>query len=288
MGHKVQKLEDGFYSISGAAVDARGKLYFVDHHQQRIYSWSKDGGLSVERDNPLDPVNLAFDSSGNLIVRSSFGAEGTVYSFKPGAPETELQVIAPTAATAHKGATIALPVNYWVNGEFKDQLNLKTYRYTTLGEMFAQGMARATPKEYVSPDGSLVLRQARVFDQGPPDHVGYRFSNDLQSYGLIAAKPGSRVFISNESEDKTYSGRLNDDGTVSDLKVFAARGGEGVAVAPDGNVYIANGQIFVYAPGGKQIGRIDVPERPIQILFGGTDGHTLFILAHHALYSVRV
>ena len=37
----------------------------------------------------------------------------------------------------------------------------------------------------------------------------------------------------------------------------------------------------------KEIGRIDVPERPLQILFGGADGRTLFILTHHALYAVR-
>jgi sugar lactone lactonase YvrE len=74
---------------------------------------------------------------------------------------------------------------------------------------------------------------------------------------------------------------------VSDLKLFAERGGEGVAVAPNGNVYLANGQIFVYDPSGKEIGRIDVPERPLQILFGGSDGRTLFILAHHALYAVK-
>jgi hypothetical protein len=58
-GSRVEKLEDGFFSISGAAVDASGKLYFVDRHQQRIYSWSKGQGLTVERDNPLDRVNLA-------------------------------------------------------------------------------------------------------------------------------------------------------------------------------------------------------------------------------------
>ena len=55
-----------------------------------------------------------------------------------------------------------------------------------------------------------------------------------------------------------------------------------------GNVYVANGQIFVYDRQGKQIGRIDVPERPIDIVFGGADGRTLFILAHHALFSVKV
>ncbi len=69
----VKKLEDGFFSISGAAVDAAGKLYFIDHHNQRIYSWSEKQGLSIERDNPLDPVNLAFDKSGNLLVLSSAG-----------------------------------------------------------------------------------------------------------------------------------------------------------------------------------------------------------------------
>jgi hypothetical protein len=29
-------------------------------------------------------------------------------------------------------------------------------------------------------------------------------------------------------------------------------------------------------------------ERPLQLIVGGTDKRTLFILAHHALYSVRL
>ncbi len=69
----VIQLAGGFFSISGAAVDSSGKLYFVDHHEQRIYGWSAAEGLTVERDNALDPVNLAFDRSGNLLVVSSAG-----------------------------------------------------------------------------------------------------------------------------------------------------------------------------------------------------------------------
>jgi sugar lactone lactonase YvrE len=53
-------------------------------------------------------------------------------------------------------------------------------------------------------------------------------------------------------------------------------------------VSVANGQVFVYTPAGKQIARIDVPQRPINILFGGSDGRTLYILAHRALYFVAV
>jgi len=72
------------------------------------------------------------------------------------------------------------------------------------------------------------------------------------------------------------------------LKPFAERGGESVAVDAKGNVYVANGQIFAYNPVGKLIGEIDVPERPIDIVFGGAGHRTLFILAHHALFAATL
>ena len=53
-------------------------------------------------------------------------------------------------------------------------------------------------------------------------------------------------------------------------------------------MFVANGQVFVYGPDGRALGRIDVPERPLQILFGGADGRTLFILTHHSLYAAQV
>jgi sugar lactone lactonase YvrE len=31
-----------------------------------------------------------------------------------------------------------------------------------------------------------------------------------------------------------------------------------------------------------------VPERPIDIVFGGPDRRTLFVLSHHALFSVKI
>jgi sugar lactone lactonase YvrE len=34
------------------------------------------------------------------------------------------------------------------------------------------------------------------------------------------------------------------------------------------------------------VGRIDVPERPLQLIFGGEGGKTLFVLTHHSLYAV--
>jgi hypothetical protein len=287
-GAKIEKLADGFFSISGAAVDTAGKLFFVDHHQQRIFGWSALEGLTIERDNPLDPVNLAFDKAGDLLVLSSDGAQGTVYSFRPGSPADQLTLLASQPAASHPGASALLPVNYWNNGEFQDQLDFNTLRYTTLAEIFARDVSTPTSSEYVAPDGSVFLRSARVFQQGPPDSSGWRFSDSLDTYGFISAAPGQRVHVSSASEDRTYSAVVGADGTLSDLEIFAERGGESVAVDASGNVYVANGQIFVYNAAGKQIAEIDVPERPIDIIFGGADRRMLFILAHHALFAVEL
>ena len=82
-GTKIRKLEDGFFSISGAAVDAAGKLYFADRWRQRIYGWSAAEGLRRARSSPgsgesgVRPV-------GNLLVLSSAGAQSTVYQFPSG------------------------------------------------------------------------------------------------------------------------------------------------------------------------------------------------------------
>jgi DNA-binding beta-propeller fold protein YncE len=285
---QVRKLEDGFYSISGAAVDASGKLYFVDHHEQRIYGWSAAEGLTVERDNPLDPVNLGFDKSGNLLVLSSAGPEGTVYSFRPGSPEDQIRILTAQETKPRLHATALLPMNFWNNGEFKDQLDFDNLTYKTLAQMFAQDVATPKAKEYVSLDGSIFLPAARTFQQGPSDDAGWRFSDNLDAYGFVNAAPGHRVYVSSESEDVTYSALVGADGALSALEPFVQRGGESVAVDGNGNVYVANGQIFVYNSHGKEIARLDVSERPLDLVFGGADHRTLFILAHHALFAVQI
>ncbi|MEN3745997.1 glycosyl hydrolase family 28-related protein [Sphingomonas sp. HF-S3] len=282
----VQLLAQGFYSIGGGATDASGKLYFIDRQFHRIHGWSARDGLSIVADAPLDPVNLAVDASGNLLVLSSDGPEATVYSIPPDKP-ADVTLIAPTRATERRGARVVIPGSFWNNGEFRDQYDPATDRFTTLAEMFARDMAVPKTRSYVSPDGSLALPAFRVWQQGPANHLGWRFSDTLDTYGWITGKVGERVYIANGSENRTYSGLLGAGGTVTDLKPFAPRGGESVAVGPDGRVYVANGQIFIYAPDGSEAGRLAVPDRPLQLVFGGADGRTLFILTHHALYSAR-
>ena len=73
-GAAVRKLADGFFNISGGAAAPNGDFYFVDAQWQRIHRWSvADSRLSTVHDAPLEPVNLAFDKAGNLLVVSYAG-----------------------------------------------------------------------------------------------------------------------------------------------------------------------------------------------------------------------
>ena len=81
---------------------------------------------------------------------------------------------------------------------------------------------------------------------------------------------------------------LDEVGKLSNLREVHPRGGYSTSIDKDGNLYVADGQIFVYDKTGKEINRINIPERPISITFGGKDGNTLFATTQNSLYSVRV
>ena len=287
-GTEVKRLAGNFEALGGGIVDSHGRLYFVDRIGQRIYSWSADKGLNIVSSHPLDAINLAVDRSDNLLVLSSSGYEAAVYSLNPKDLDGTITRIEAQPAGAHPDAALAMPVNWWVNGEFRDQYDPARDEFNTLAELFARDVSTGPDRQYASPDGSVVLPAFRVFHQGPPDHRGWRFSHTLDTYGFTIAKPGTSLYISNASEARIYTATLGAKGSLENLKVFTERGGESVVNDASGRVYVANGQIFVYSSNGEEVGRIDVPDRPLQLVIGGADRSTLFILTHHALYSVSL
>jgi hypothetical protein len=268
-GAKVEKLAGGFFNISGGAVDSTGDLYFVDARSQTIYCWSaRTHQLSKIRDNPLDAVQLFFDKSGDLMV-VSYAGNGTVYTFKPRAQNDNIILLPAVPAAPRPGSTPVLPVDYWRNEND-----------------FLETIPVAQPYQFISPDGTTFLPAGANFVTGEL-YYGSKLNNTLRAFGFAPAVAGQPYYVSDENGEKTYTARVEPDGTLSDLKLFTERGGESVTVDDKGNVYIAAGQIFAYDPSGHLIDTIDIPERPSQLLFGGCDGHTLFILARRSLYAVR-
>jgi sugar lactone lactonase YvrE len=263
-------LSGGFFNASSAAVDSHGRLYFVDTIKQSIYRYlPAEKRLELVRDHPIDPANIFFDRSDNLMV-VSYAGTGTVYAFGPDMPAGEGQILKAQPAKSRPGLTPILAIDQW---RFNSERN--------------PDKGGTKPWQYVSPDGSTYLPAGEDFVGGAL-YYGIKMANVLRAFTLGKAKPGKTFYVSDEEQKTTYSAQVNADGSLTQIKLFTNQGGESVAVGPDGKVYIAASQIYVYRADATPAGEIDVPERPTSIVFGGERDQTLFILARTSLYSATV
>ena len=172
-------------------------------------------------------------------------------------------------AATRPSMTPVLPVDYWRNEND-----------------FLEMIPTRKPYQFVSPDGTTFFPAGEDFVTGGL-YYGSKLNDTLRAFGLAPVVTADATYVTDESGEKTYVGTVGTDGTISNPKLFTERGGEGLAVDEKGNVYIAAGQVFVFNPEGTLIDTIEIPERPSQLLFGGSDGHTLFILARSSLYTVQ-
>ena len=267
---EARRITGGFFNPSSATVDSRGNVYFTDTVKQHIYRYLPTSKrLEIVRDTPIDAANLFFDKSDNLMA-VSYAGTGTVYTFKPDAPSSEITILKPQPATTRPGMTPVLPIDHW---RFDAEQN------TDIGA--------PAPWQYVSPDGNTYLPAGEDFVSGQL-YYGIKMADILRAFTLGKANAGKTFYVSDERQKKTYTAMVKDDGSLSNVKLFATQGGESLAIGPDGNIYLAAGQIYIYRPDGTPAGEIDVPERPTSIVFGGKDRRTLYILARTSLYSAPV
>jgi hypothetical protein len=267
---RVDKLAGDFLALGGGAVDAKGKLYFIDR-QLPPHPWLvRRKGLSIV------PITARSGqprgrSIGHLMVLSSDGPEATVYSSIPAIRPASARDRA-DARRDRAGARVALPGSFWNNGEFRDQYDPASDRIHDARRDVRARHGRA--------QGARICLARR--QPGLPAFASGSRARPIISAGAspIRSTPMAGSPARSASASMSPTDRRNGPiaacsapaALVTDLKPFAARGGESVAVGPDGRVYVANGQVFVYGADGRELGRIDVPERPLQILFGGPDG----------------
>ncbi len=261
------RVATGFRSIDGLVAGPAGEVYFVDALANRIHRWSAAGGLTVATDAIPQPVALALDRSGGLLV---VARHGNVYAWRPGAPEETIQVVEPVPAAPRPGAVAWVPASRWRDGH--DWLEANT---------------RREPWHYVSPDGSIFIPAPENFP-ARPGRRGWGTIDLARTYALVPAAAGSTVFVADEFGQTTWSFSDGADGTLSAPHKFAEEGEAGTVVDAAGNVYVCAGHVFVYDRAGRLLGTIAVPERPAALALGGADGRTLFIAARTSLYAVTL
>lgn len=286
----VQRLATGFEFAEGMTRDSKGNVYFSEQHKRRIYKWSiETETVSMVADFPWEPLSLACDTKDNLLVifkynpqpgykiggvqesvpvlpdaaGSTFSAWGNsgfatwVYSINPSNPEETITLLPRVnSGSVKKVARAFYPSNRWRDLHDFDRISV------------------AVPEKcFVATDGVTIIPEC--YDLA-------------RSSSVLEAIPGKPFYAADEFNRRMVKMDVAPDGTLSNLKYFVEQAEFGSAVDNKGNVYVADGDIYIYDRDGKKTGIIKVPERPASIQFGGRDGKTLFIAARSSLYSVKI
>ncbi|HEX7071939.1 MAG TPA: SMP-30/gluconolactonase/LRE family protein, partial [Rhodothermales bacterium] len=283
----VNRVATGFDFAVGLTSDSKGNVYFAETRRKRIYKWSAETGMvTLLADFPRPPFALATDTQDNLLVvarydpqpgflvggeqervkrlpddnpaYSSWGNSGwasLAYSIDPDYPDDTFEVM-PRVATADIDA---FEKAWYPSGR---------WHYT-----FDRASVYYPDSAFVAPDGVTFIPE--VYDIG-------------RTADLELALPGGVIHGADVIAKRTVRIDVGEKGRLSNLREILPRGESSYAVDRNGNLYVADGQIFVYDADLNEIDRIDLPERPISIAFGGENGDILFATTVNSLYAVRV
>ena len=80
--------------------------------------------------------------------------------------------------------------------------------------------------------------------------------------GIIGTPDGKLLYVTDPGNKKTFVYTINKDGTLSNKKLFAEQGSDGMTMDNEGNVYLTAKVVEVYNKKGEKIETIEVPERP--------------------------
>jgi gluconolactonase len=263
-GAKVEKLAGDFLFTEGPTCDQAGNLFFVDQPNNRIMEWSVDGKLSTFMQPSSYANGMSFDAKGNLIACAD--EHNQLWSI---APDKTVSVL----VTNFEGKYLNGPNDVWVAPNGAMYLTDPFYKRTWWDHT------------------TMALTNQEVFYLSPDRKNLMRVTDDLKQPNGIAGTPdGKTLFVSDIRAGQTWRYDIQPDGSLSNKKLFCAKGSDGMTIDTEGNLYLTasgptNG-VTVVGKNGQQVEVIPVPEHPANVSFGGTNHQTLFITARTGFYSV--
>ena len=285
----VNKLAEGFEFAAGITADSKGNVYFGENRLKKIYKWdASKQSLSLLADYPWKPFSLATDTKDNVLVifrydpqpgylvdeaqetvprlpddnpmysgwgNSGWAARG--YSIDPENPDETFKPL-PRIVTKDAGNVqkMIIPAHRW-RGDFNR-------------------VVMAMPENsFLAPDQVTIIPE--TYDLG-------------RSASFLSVTPGQSepVFVAHENNKTTVRLDVNADGSLTNLKTAYPQGQYSSATDKNGNLYIADGEIFVYDKSGREIRRICLEERPISIAIGGKDFNILFVTTSKSLFGINI
>jgi gluconolactonase len=284
--------------LEGPAVDADGSVFFSDIAGNRIMRMDSKGALSVFRADSGRTNGNCFDARGRLI--SCEGGEqgaGRRRIVRSDLSRNQMDVLTEKYESKRYNAPNDLCVDTRGRVWFTDP-----YYGPDRGhlEMDVEGVYRIDP--VAVPSDREVWKVMRVLTQKQVERPnGIAITPDDKTLYVIDSHPrpgGNR---------KIWAFDVAKDGTLDRQRLVydfgKGRGGDGMKLDMDGNLWVAAGisvlrgpgetldnppGVYVISPQGKLLKRIPIPENLItNLAFGGPERKTLYVTAGKTVYRVQ-
>jgi len=277
-GAELKQVASGFSNASGLTADpSSGTIYFTDSAMHSVYKYADSTAKLVARTEQMPQV-VGFVAPRFLLSanweRSVSLIDTTTGQVTP-VHETE---------TAVPGTVLLLPAGMH-NEEIQLQWMLQHvgYKYR-LGSNTAKRSDLLAEHRgyYYAPDNKTALMG------GEPNkpYAAWRWRPLPESSQLLPFPVGASHVITSKDDEKTYEATMAAPEKLS-TEMIIERGGSSVVMDSAGNLYLAAGQVFIYDKQRREIGVLELPERPSSLAWGGPDRETLFIGARSSLYAIR-
>jgi hypothetical protein len=270
-GAKLQQLASGFSNVAGLTTDDAGHLFFTDAAMHKIYKWnSEDKKAELLTDKVPTPMAAGFAGNGTLLVQDYSRSVYSV-STKTGEAKKIEGVSSPES-----GTNLMMPVGVHFPMEtLRMQLERRGVVYSGRSNMAIVARVTDQPRDFYYAPGTTNAIMA-----------GGDWRPMLQASQWRLFHVGDEHLAVSEEDDSVYRVKLDSLEHIT-TKEFAPREGSSVLADKAGNVYVAAGQLYIYNSSGKQIGVVEIPERPSGLTLGGADGKTLYIGARSSLFSLQ-
>lgn len=269
---KVKKLASGLKFTEGPAwLPGAKKLIFSDIPNSNIMQWTEADGLSVFRKSEEANGNI-LDLQGRIVSCQHAGRN--LVRAEPNGAITVL-------ADKYDGKKFNSPNDVAVRSDGTLWFTDPSWGLKEKAEIPGHWVFKLDPKSgKVDP----VIKDL-------PMPNGIVFSSDESR--LYVADTGGNTRHPDPAFHKLPASihcyAIDKDGRLGKTIFIIKQGSDGMKLDVQGNLYTTHGnQVHVYNADGKPVGRIEVPENPANLCFGGDDFKTLFITARTSLYSVRV
>jgi gluconolactonase len=261
-GATPKLISSQFKFTEGPAVDRRGNVFFTDQPNDKIWKFNTRGELSVFLENSGRSNGMYFDKKGNLIT-----AADERNQFWSISPDKKISVLLDN----YRGQRFNGPNDLWIDKKggifFTDPYYQRPYWDRKKPDL-------PDERVYYLPKGK---KEAIIVD-----------SNLVRPNGIIGSADGKNLFVADINDRKIYKYDINKNGSLSNRRIFAPMGSDGMTLDNKGNLYITGQGVTVFNPQGKKILNIPIPGWTANVCFSGVNRDVLFITANTSIYTVQM